>query len=71
MDGTVISGCGNIYATEALFRMKIHPKRAASRISRKRISIRPVAAIVTDLGGVKLCTDAKRHSRSLRPRLRK
>jgi len=36
MDGTVISGCGNIYATEALFRMKIHPKRAASRISRKR-----------------------------------
>ncbi|WP_271852337.1 bifunctional DNA-formamidopyrimidine glycosylase/DNA-(apurinic or apyrimidinic site) lyase [Planococcus maritimus] len=36
MDGTVISGCGNIYATEALFRMRIHPKRAASRISRKR-----------------------------------
>ncbi len=36
MDGRVISGCGNIYATEALFRMKIHPKRSASRISRKR-----------------------------------
>lgn len=36
MDGQVISGCGNIYATEALFRMKIHPNRAAGRISRLR-----------------------------------
>lgn len=36
MDGHVISGCGNIYATEALFRMKIHPGRAAERVSEKR-----------------------------------
>lgn len=36
MDGQVISGCGNIYATEALFRMKIHPNRATGRISRAR-----------------------------------
>ncbi|ANU25712.1 bifunctional DNA-formamidopyrimidine glycosylase/DNA-(apurinic or apyrimidinic site) lyase [Planococcus versutus] len=36
MDGQIISGCGNIYATEALFKMKIHPKRSASRISQKR-----------------------------------
>lgn len=36
MDGQIISGCGNIYATEALFKMKIHPNRAASRISQKR-----------------------------------
>lgn len=36
MDGQVISGCGNIYATEALFKMKIHPKRSAGRISKKR-----------------------------------
>lgn len=36
MDGQVISGCGNIYATEALFKMKIHPNRAAKRISRTR-----------------------------------
>ncbi|GLC88324.1 bifunctional DNA-formamidopyrimidine glycosylase/DNA-(apurinic or apyrimidinic site) lyase [Lysinibacillus piscis] len=27
MDGQVISGCGNIYATEALFAQKIHPAR--------------------------------------------
>lgn len=36
MDGQVISGCGNIYATEALFQMKIHPARKVERISLKR-----------------------------------
>lgn len=36
MDGQVISGCGNIYATEALFKMKIHPNRATNRISEAR-----------------------------------
>lgn len=36
MDGQVISGCGNIYATEALYQMKIHPARKVSRISKKR-----------------------------------
>lgn len=36
MDGHIISGCGNIYATEALFRMKIHPARKVKRISRER-----------------------------------
>jgi formamidopyrimidine-DNA glycosylase len=38
MDGQVISGCGNIYATEALFRMHIHPARKVSRISQKRLT---------------------------------
>ncbi|MDN4607282.1 bifunctional DNA-formamidopyrimidine glycosylase/DNA-(apurinic or apyrimidinic site) lyase [Sporosarcina highlanderae] len=36
MDGHIISGCGNIYATEALFKMKIHPNRTTERISEKR-----------------------------------
>ena len=36
MDGHIVSGCGNIYATEALFRMKIHPIRKVKRISRDR-----------------------------------
>lgn len=36
MDGQIISGCGNIYATEALFRMNIHPGRTVERISEKR-----------------------------------
>ena len=36
MDGHVLSGCGNIYATEALYAMNIHPGRTAERISLKR-----------------------------------
>lgn len=36
MDGQVISGCGNIYATEALFKMGIHPARKTNRISLAR-----------------------------------
>ena len=39
MDGQVISGCGNIYATEALFRLRIHPARKVNRISQKRLTI--------------------------------
>jgi len=33
LDQTRIAGIGNIYATEALFRAGVHPKRAASSIS--------------------------------------
>lgn len=36
MDGHVVSGCGNIYATEALFRMRIHPGRKVKRISKEK-----------------------------------
>lgn len=36
MDGHVISGCGNIYATEALFRMRIRPSRKVKMISKVR-----------------------------------
>lgn len=36
MDGQVISGCGNIYATESLFKMGIHPARKVNRISKTR-----------------------------------
>lgn len=39
MDGQVISGCGNIYATEALYRMNIHPARKVMRISQKRLEL--------------------------------
>lgn len=38
MDGQVLSGCGNIYATEALFLMNIHPNRKVARISRVRLN---------------------------------
>jgi len=36
MDSHVVSGIGNIYASEALFRGGVHPARAAGRISRQR-----------------------------------
>lgn len=56
MDGHIISGCGNIYATEALFAMKIHPARAASRISlpRKKALFETIVTILQesiDAGG--------------------
>lgn len=35
MDQTFISGVGNLYAAEALFRAKIHPQRAAASLSDK------------------------------------
>lgn len=35
MDGHVISGCGNIYATESLFTTRIHPARKTSDVSEK------------------------------------
>ncbi|HXG27963.1 MAG TPA: bifunctional DNA-formamidopyrimidine glycosylase/DNA-(apurinic or apyrimidinic site) lyase [Nevskiales bacterium] len=36
MDGRVVVGVGNIYASEALFRAGIHPLRAAGRVTRPR-----------------------------------
>ncbi len=36
MDGRIVAGIGNIYATEALHRAGIHPSRAAGRIGRQR-----------------------------------
>jgi formamidopyrimidine-DNA glycosylase len=39
MDGTVVVGVGNIYATEALFLAGIRPDRVASRISQVRYGL--------------------------------
>ena len=36
MDQRIVVGVGNIYASEALFRAGIHPRRAAGRVSRER-----------------------------------
>jgi formamidopyrimidine-DNA glycosylase len=44
MDGKVVVGVGNIYASEALFRAHIHPTRPCNRISKARYQ-RLVAAI--------------------------
>jgi formamidopyrimidine-DNA glycosylase len=36
LDQRIVVGVGNIYASEALFRAGIHPRRAAGRVSRDR-----------------------------------
>jgi formamidopyrimidine-DNA glycosylase len=47
--GNVVVGVGNIYASEALFRARIHPATAAGRISRARYA-RLAAEIIAVLG---------------------
>ena len=49
MDQRIVVGVGNIYASEALFRAGIHPRRAAGRVSRDRLG-RLVAGVQTVLG---------------------
>ena len=44
MDGGIVTGVGNIYASEALFRAGIHPSRSAGRVSAARW-VRLVAAV--------------------------
>jgi len=39
MDSHVVAGVGNIYASEALFRARINPKRPANRIARARYDV--------------------------------
>lgn len=39
MDSHVVVGVGNIYAAEALFAAKIHPKRAAGKVSLARYNV--------------------------------
>jgi len=59
MDGKVVVGVGNIYATEALFRAGIHPQRAGQRISAQRLGrlaeeVKLVLAKAIDRGGTTL-----------------
>jgi formamidopyrimidine-DNA glycosylase len=49
MNGHIVVGVGNIYASEALFMAGIHPQRAAGRVSRQRYE-GLVTAIVDVLG---------------------
>jgi formamidopyrimidine-DNA glycosylase len=59
MDGRIVVGAGNIYATEALFRAGIRPTRAAGRLTRADCTrlaerIREVLAEAVELGGTTL-----------------
>jgi formamidopyrimidine-DNA glycosylase len=59
MNGRIVVGVGNIYASEALFRAGIHPARAAGRISPQRLAdlvaaIREVLEAAIRQGGTTL-----------------
>lgn len=59
MNGHVVVGVGNIYASEALFMAGIHPQRAAGRVSKARYrglveAIRDVLARAIERGGTTL-----------------
>jgi formamidopyrimidine-DNA glycosylase len=59
LDQGVVSGLGNIYVCEALFRAKIHPARRAGKIGKERVKtlvpvIRNVLAEAIEAGGSSL-----------------
>lgn len=59
LDQRIVSGLGNIYVCEALFRGKIHPARKAGKISKPRIKalvpiIREVLSEAIEAGGSSL-----------------
>ena len=59
MKASVVAGVGNIYASEALFRAGIHPRRAAGRIALRRYrglaaAIRDVLSEAIEAGGTTL-----------------
>ena len=49
MSSSVVAGVGNIYASEALYRAGIHPRRAAGRIALRRYEL--VAGAIRDVLG--------------------
>ncbi len=59
MDGKVVVGVGNIYASEALFKAGIRPTRPAGRVSREAYArlvdaVRAVLALAIEHGGTTL-----------------
>ena len=59
LDQRIVSGLGNIYVCEALFRAKIHPKRKAGKIGKERVAslvpiIRDVLGDAIEAGGSSL-----------------
>ncbi|MEL7296300.1 MAG: bifunctional DNA-formamidopyrimidine glycosylase/DNA-(apurinic or apyrimidinic site) lyase [Pseudomonadota bacterium] len=59
MDAKIVVGVGNIYASEALFRARIHPLKPAGKVSRARMQrladeIKRVLAKAIEAGGTTL-----------------
>ena len=50
MNGCIVVGVGNIYASESLFRAGIHPRRAAGRVSLARMErlVDAIKAVLSD-----------------------
>jgi len=56
MDPNVIAGIGNIYASEALWRAKVHPEKSVAKLSEKELkslyhAIQKVLTLGVNLGG--------------------
>jgi len=47
MDSKIVVGVGNIYASEALFRAGIHPKRAAGKVSKEKYHL--LVSVIKDV----------------------
>jgi len=59
MNARIVTGVGNIYASEALFQAGIHPTRSVARISRERwdrlaVAVRETLQRALDAGGTTL-----------------
>jgi len=59
MNSQLVVGVGNIYASEALFRARVSPRRAARRLTRKEAAalaraIKDVLGQAIDIGGTTL-----------------
>ena len=59
MNARIVTGVGNIYASEALFQAGIHPMRSVARISRERwdrlaVAVRETLTRALDAGGTTL-----------------
>ncbi len=50
MDGSIVVGVGNIYASESLWRAKIHPEQKASRVTRQQYEVlsRQIVDVLTE-----------------------
>ncbi|MBN7276361.1 bifunctional DNA-formamidopyrimidine glycosylase/DNA-(apurinic or apyrimidinic site) lyase [Lactobacillus acetotolerans] len=69
LDQTIVAGLGNIYVDEVLWRTKIHPLSAASKISRKKVielrkNINDIISLAIKMHGTTVHTylDANGHS---------
>ena len=59
MDGKIVVGVGNIYATEALYQASIHPNRAGQQVAKNRLNplvsaIKTILAAAIERGGTTL-----------------